>query len=453
MSASDMPNGTALPVEMMYGLPPSLPSAKNTEIRIQPVNAQSFQAGNVMQFDLPCGRRGQYLDPSSTYVRFKIDYTQPGAGVVGTDFSYLLGSSYSPFIKQEVYGNNSVLLESINECGVLASMLFNTQLNDSDKKGLSSAFGFNFVNNAYSSSATAGHRIWNDATTQGLTFEYCCPLIGILGSGTDKMIPIGAIYGLRFELTCDAVSNFVKAVTANVVPGYTISEVEFVGQVIELSPESQSIIENANPDKIHIRSQTYRQASNILNASAGIGTYDLLCGIRVSSLKSLYVACSPSNANEGKYSGVNPNLDQGTCWTIAGQNYPQRTISPSKHTADCFIELSKSFGALGLAQFNGCIAKNAYYVSSSAYGLCQAYNSTVANILTTPNQFFLGIDLEVVQRKNSLLSGINVNSSPLFFRAQVGQALSANNHVLNFFGYYDLILEIDVINKNVIAKF
>ena len=449
MSATDLPNGTALPMEMMYGLPPSLPSAKNTEIRIQPVNAQNFQAGNVMQFDLPCGRRGQYLDPSSTYVRFKIDYTQPAAGVVNTDFSYLLGSSYSPFIKQEVYGNNSVLLESINEVGVLASMLFNTQLNDGDKKGLSASFGFGLA----SASSTAGHKIWTNSAVENLSFEYCCPLIGILGSGTDKMIPIGAIYGLRFELTCDAVANFVKAVTANVVPSYTISEVEFVGQVIELSPESQSLIESANPDKIHIRSQTYRQASNILNSGSGVGTYDLLCGIRVSSLKSLYVACSPSNATEGKYSGVNPNLDQGTCFTIAGQNYPQRTISPSKHTADSFLELSKSFGSLGLAQFNGCIAKDAYYRSSNAYGLCQAYTTAVANIVTSPNQFFLGIDLEVVQRKNSLLSGINVNSSPLFFRAQIGQAISANNHVLNFFGYYDLILEIDVIGKNVIAKF
>ena len=83
----------------------------------------------------------------------------------------------------------------------------------------------------------------------------------------------------------------------------------------------------------------------------------------------------------------------------------------------------------------------------------QAYTTVVGNIQASPNQFFLGIDTEVVQRKASLLSGINVNSSPLFFRAQVGSALSAYNHVLNFYGYYDLILEIDVQQKNIIAKF
>jgi hypothetical protein len=111
---------------------------------------------------------------------------------------------------------------------------------------------------------------------------------------------------------------------------------------------------------------------------------------------------------------------------------------------------------LSFSVFNGSISKLAYYISSEAYNLCAAYNptsATSANILTAPNQFYLGIDTEVVARKDSLLSGINVNSSPMFFRAQVGAALSAFNHTLNFWGYYDVILEIDCINKNIIAKF
>ena len=86
---------SALPQEINFALPASLPSCKNFEIRVQSVNAQSFTPGNVLQFDLPCGRRGQYLDPSTTYVRFKATYTH--AGVVGTDYSYLIGSVYSYF--------------------------------------------------------------------------------------------------------------------------------------------------------------------------------------------------------------------------------------------------------------------------------------------------------------------------------------------------------------------
>ena len=77
---------------------------------------------------------------------------------------------------------------------------------------------------------------------------------------------------------------------------------------------------------------------------------------------------------------------------------------------------------------------------------------TVANALALSNQFYIGIDTEVVARKDSLLSGINVNSSPMFFRAQINTALSIAYN-LNFWGYYDVILEIDKAQKNIIAKF
>ncbi len=471
-SAQDVSVAPALPIEMDFSLPSSLPSAKNFEIRVQPVNAQSFQAGNVVQIDIPCGRRGQYLDPATSYIRFRSTYTH--AGAVLTDFSRLIGSAYSYFIKQELYANNSVILESINECGVLASMLMNCQLNDADKRGLSPAMGFasnesvifTAASNTYpaaittqlvpyQSSATTGHRIFAvAATNENLVHEYSIPLMGILGCNTtDKFIPIGALFGLRLELTMDNYTNFVLDSTANATTGCTIDAFEFVANVIELAPEAQAIIESANPDKIHIRTSTFRQASNALAASTSSGTNDLLIGVRVSSLKSVYMCCSPSNAAEKKFAGVNPNLDQGTCLIIAGQQYPQRTINPSNRPSDTFMELQKSFGSLAYSTFNGCIQRIAYNTSSTAYGLCAAYNTAVGSVVNNPNQFYLGIDTEVVARKQNLLSGINVNSSPMFFRAQIGSAISANTHTLNFWGFYDVILELDVGTKNMIAKY
>jgi len=456
MSASEVYAPTALPSEMNYQLPPSLPSAKNTEIRIQPLNAQSFQKGNTIQVDLPTGRN-TYLDTTTAYIRYKITYTQPAVGAVANDYNYLLGSSYSPFIRQEVYGNNSVLLESINEVGVLASTILNSQLNGADKRGLSPAFGFAF-DAITSADSNIGHKIWQTQSTtnlDGLVFDYATPLIGILGSGTDKMIPLGHLMGLRFELTCDDVLNFTNSISANRLVGYTITDFEFVANIIELAPEANALISQANPEKIYIRSQSYRQSSAILNASAGVGTYDLLCGIRCSSLKSLYVQCYNSNMADLKYGSIFPNLTQGTCILINGLSYPQRTMDVCGKPGDAFMELQKALGALSLSVFNGCINKSAYYRSSTASGLCQAYNSSTAYafVAGNPNQALLGIDTEVVARKNNLLSGINCNNSPMFFRAQIGTALAAYAHTVNFFGNYDVILEIDVASKSIIAKF
>ena len=78
-----------------------------------------------------------------------------------------------------------------------------------------------------------------------------------------------------------------------------------------------------------------------------------------------------------------------------------------------------------MVNYNGSISKTGYYTSSTATGLMAAYNTTLANCVTNPNQFYLGFDVESISHKGGLLSGLNVNSSPSFFRAQVDTALAA----------------------------
>ena len=185
-------------------------------------------------------------------------------------------------------------------------------------------------------------------------------------------------------------TNFTLAATAGGSIGTcVISEVEFVGQVIELDAQPQSIIQSQNPNLIHIRSQSYRTASNYLTAGSS-GLTDVLIGTRVSSLKSIFMTCSPSNALEKKYASVCPNLGQGTCFVLAGQNLPQRTLNPVGHPADCFCELQKALGALAIVNYNGAVTKEEYYRSSTTTGLMLAYNTTLADIATKSSQFILG---------------------------------------------------------------
>ena len=82
----------------------------------------------------------------------------------------------------------------------------------------------------------------------------------------------------------------------------------------------------------------------------------------------------------------------------------------------------------------------------------KAVAATVTNT-TTSNQFYLGIDTEILQRKASLLSGLDTSSSGLSFRANIGQALPAIIHNCMFFGMYDVILSIDTETKIIQAKF
>jgi hypothetical protein len=371
MSALDIHSEVTIPTEIDYTLPSSLPSARSREVRVSPINGNNFTipaSSQVLQFDIPCSNPGDYLDPTTTYVRFKVTYVNTG-GVLATDYSRLIGSSYSFFNLQRVLGNNSTVLEEINEVGVLTNMLYQAQMNDSDKRGVSSMLGFAFdISQPDYASATVGHKIFGDALTQNLTFEYACPLIGILGSGTNKLLPVGKIFGIRLELTLDIPANFIMNTTANGITSYTISEIEFVANYVTLGPESQMLVDRLNPDKIHIRTQSWKQTAGVLPVGIS-GSNEVLCNIRVNSLKSIFLASSTSTAAEGKFSGVCPNLGSGTGWLVAGQLIPQRSLDPSTKTADCFAELQKSMGALNCVNYNGCISKSGYYTSSLQSGL------------------------------------------------------------------------------------
>ena len=452
MSARSVDSNVSLPTELDFTLPSSLPSARNYEIRVQPTNAQSFTAGNTVQIDVPCGGNGRYLDTTTTYIRFRATFTHAAA-----DSSALIGSGMSFFNRQVVYGNNSALLENINEVGVIANTLFQSQLNAADKVGLSAALGF--VDDITLAKATFGHAIQTVAPAQ-LVFDYCVPIIGILGCLTTKMIPLSKVAGIRYELTMDSFANFTApkaAAIVNTVTGCVITDFEFVGNVVELSPSSQAIVDSLNPEKIFIRSQSYIQTSSSLPAGTGAGANDILVGIKVSSLKALWMVCSPSNANERKFAGVNPNLVQGTCYVINSQNYPQRTIDPSNKPADAFFQTQKALGSLCSTTFNGCYGKTGFYSASTASGLMAAYTPSTAVgaplAYSNPSQFYLGIDVETVSRKDNLLSGIDVTSAPIFFRAQIGSPLAGFTHTLGFYGYFDLIIEIDPIARTMTARY
>ena len=84
-------NQVAIPVELNYALPTSLPMATSREVRVPPINGNSFPittSTQILQFDIPCGGSGDYLDPTTSYIRFKT--TCIHGGTVVTNFSRLI---------------------------------------------------------------------------------------------------------------------------------------------------------------------------------------------------------------------------------------------------------------------------------------------------------------------------------------------------------------------------
>ena len=88
------------------------------------------------------------------------------------------------------------------------------------------------------------------------------------------MFPIGEIFSLRSEYTLDQLANYTVLTSGtHALTNVTISEFECVANVIELSPEAGALIDQQNPEKLHIRAQSYREASNGIAANSS-GTQD-----------------------------------------------------------------------------------------------------------------------------------------------------------------------------------
>jgi hypothetical protein len=78
----------------------------------------------------------------------------------------------------------------------------------------------------------------------------CVPLLGCLGLGADKLIPIGELYDdIRIEISTASYIEVVEwnAAPANTVNPYSIIDMQLELQIIELSDEGQHLVQSVTP--------------------------------------------------------------------------------------------------------------------------------------------------------------------------------------------------------------
>ena len=123
------------------GFIPKTPAVTATKVRqnFLPINGRGFNPGNQIHFSLACGKRGAFLDPKATYLKFKLR----NKGAVGGGDLTLDGSAHSIFHLLEVYYGSSQL-EYCREYGPLVSMLMETQASsDRESKNGNTLEGMN----------------------------------------------------------------------------------------------------------------------------------------------------------------------------------------------------------------------------------------------------------------------------------------------------------------------
>lgn len=209
------------------------------------------------------------------------------------------------------------------------------------------------------------------------------------------------------------------------------------------------MLDAASPDGIlYNHGTTYRTTSSTLPAVAG--SVSILAGLRASSIKSLFCifndlgAISTANSSNGKYDSKNPNLTSINI-NLGGLKYPQYPVTPLLSPAITMSELQKAIGSFNNAAYQSSIP-TANYCKLSAGGTGQALNNGQTQVWEwntgTSNdqlaQFYFGVNLEVVSKKN-ILSGLNATSSPIFIEMNTAAA-PTNSHTVYTIAMIDHIL-------------
>ena len=394
---------------------------------------------------MPCGRRGTFLDPQQSYLKYTVN---------NNDTTYTLSfdnGAWSPINRIDIF-HGSNLLESIQQANVLYSFLYDFETNASQRVGLSNISGTN-GQVAYPRQGL-GIPVASSATVPSGVTVAIPVLSGVIGMCLDKYLPVCALADdIRIEITWETQNQGMVYNTAG--SAWSISGVELELTYIELQDESLAIVNSESPlnGTIFLHGNSWRHYVSTLPTGTS-GVYSTLVPSRQASLKSL--VCCPRRATEiasatsySISSRINPNISSYS-WRIGSSIIPAKNIQliNSNKTimsfCEAYMEIQKMFHSMNHPEFAGCfpfahynVADNATADTTVGGGGILVPNGGSTSYL---NAFAIGQNLETYSQKDDvIINGMNTLSSQVFFEANINTATVAS-YTLDFYANFDQIL-------------
>lgn len=268
-----------LPASLQFSLPPSMDdTARAYSVNVAPdgitsvagaVGNISFVANTptqaqfnpqVVSFTIPSGMSDDtFMDTMNTTLSFTLTYTVGTASSVTGGTCKLLSSGSSFFDSLVLYSNNTPL-ESINSYGLLSNYLLQNTVNYAERYG-----GIGTCLLADSNSANGidlAH-----ATTGTYRYNFCIPLISLIGVNTEKMFPVGSINNLQLQMTTASlipIVTYCTAVTTNVAltVAPTLSEFRLNMKYLSIGSQASAMLKQTLQDgKWFIKASTYTNSA------------------------------------------------------------------------------------------------------------------------------------------------------------------------------------------------
>ena len=458
----------ALPKSCNYSEPMgTLPSGtENFQVTCYAVNGATFSPSQQIIVDL---NNVGYLDPASISIRYKLTLGIGSADAANTTKSIVGCPVYAPILRLDTLMNSNVV-ESINNYNSLATALSNLNYGISEKMGQQSMLGY--YEQTYAGGATLGAMTDYSTTnenTDGLTIQtiaamtaatsvsyfLSAPLPSLLANA-EKLVPLNGT-NIRLQFTLDSLTNIsppALATGTNItgttpaggqVPfsSYSISNFEVVYNQIQFPPhiERQML---ALP-KIRIKTSSYATGLQTL-ASGTSGTANLVYNLRYASIKSMFLllGSSSTNAVNKLFDSIDMTSGGGSYnFQINGVYYPQNPLSTVNNRGGILMELRRAMQNMYTGSTQLAIDNNEWLYQDSA--ITSAATGTRVNI---PAKFIVGVNTQKMNTP-ALFTGVSSQNSPITAIVNIGSTATGLSYSPILCLYYDSIIEIDTLTKQV----
>lgn len=421
---------------------PSLPdNTQQIPTVANPVNGQTFTAGQQIQFDLL--NRG-FLVPDSLYIRYTGQVTTGGTTITSGASSFMIGCPvYTPINRLDVQ-IGSQTIDTIQSYNNLMNMLSNTTLDVAQKYGQQASFGYQVLTSGAGSATVPNleqldgrELLW--AVGANPAYSVGAPLMSVL-SNAERLIPLFAMPQVRIVLTVESLASMFFIAQSQTVTNFVMSNVELCYKVVDMGGRVEEMVRSMG-DKIYIKSQSFSCATQSLG-TASSGYNEIVFNQRYASCKSIFAingGASVNSANKAfdSYDITSNNGDYS--FLVGGVIYPQKPISTAVNRAGALMELKSALGSV----FD---KSNSFSINAIEY----AYISANSTSPSTPAKFYIGTSLEKLN-SDSLLTGISTQNSAISYRVSIGTSTS-QVHTITLVVNYDALFEVDTVNRQVALK-
>ena len=436
-----------------------------------PTNGQSFTSNgnNIIRIDLSAQA---FLDPKHSYLRFTMENTT--GQNMGVDFGG--GHAFIERLRIEQAGN--VLCDTNNYNKLMSAIILPAQggLESSATRSITEGVRFlNQGNNGVMGEPTlaadlSGATLISPFNSNGQInnaeeFTFAIPLMnGLIGTTQDKLVPLQLLGSSPITIEIQlAPALDVGIYAAGIAAGYTIKNVRYIAQLVEVGPEVDAnlrMVQELSGGRLVMNGVDYTHFAGNIQANAQ-GNTSINVPARRKSLKSLFfVGASKAYAGGAAHHLVH-NLSFGGNFgmndyqlKIGSVVYPptpvdcQFAADPERSRAEAASELAKCFGVLGSVNGLGTISTINYANTDCAVGSMRTNAGAVDGAVNQSQRYApFGLDLEAFQR-TAIESGVNTadQSLPITLTINIGAAIA---EAINVDAYvaYDALYFIDEVGN------